>query len=230
MNPLAPSTTASRACRRGRLLSAATLLLAASAFLMPAVPAPAFTVVRNVNSGQPPVEKVVIFEKGKPADHLKLESTASGRTALTADGAIESVITGSDAVKIMIRWTPRGDLKAGFDTSAYTCLVITCRLEGAVKESQPNGKVVEKRPDNLWFGPTLFNAAGEAVGSANFADAVEDGKTPAETTTIRIPMVAFTFWGLDSHDVRAIGFTWGKTRANSNRDFRLVIDKIALAD
>ncbi len=229
MNPL-EMIAALRPGRRSRFPFAAGLLLAAAACLSPGATAAGFTVVKNVNSGQSPVEKVVIFEKGKPTDHLTLESTASGKTEFTADGALESRITGHDDVKIMIRWKPRGELKASFDAAAYTYLVMTCRLEGAVKETQPNGKIVEKRPDNLWMGPSLFNAKGEAVGSANFADATEDGKTPAQTTTIRIPMVAFTFWGLDSHDVQAIGFTWSKTRSNSARDFRLVIDKIALAD
>ena len=44
--------------------------LIALSLMLVALPALAFTVVKNVNSGKPPVERVVIFEKGKPADHL----------------------------------------------------------------------------------------------------------------------------------------------------------------
>ncbi len=190
--------------------------------------ATAFTVIKNVNSGKPPVEKVVIFEKGKPADHLTIES--SNKTAFSADGAIESRIIGNDALKIVLRWKPKGELKQTFDTKDYGYLLLTLRLEGNTKTTMPDGKVTEQRADNLWFPVAFYDAAGERVASANLADATDDNKTPARTTTLKIPMILLTYWGHDTHQIQGIGFWWDKTRANINRDFRLVVDKIALGE
>lgn len=190
----------------------------------------AFTVVKNVNDGKPPIEKAVIFEKGKPTDHLTLESSESCKTGFTQDGSIESRIVGHDAVKIVIHWKPKGDLKETFDAKNYGYLLLTCRLEGSNKETQQKGKVSEQRPDNLWFGPVLFDSNGVPVGYANMADVAEDGKTPKQTVTLKFPMILLTYWGNDASHVQGIGFTWGKSRPTTDRDFRLVIDKIALAD
>lgn len=222
-----PTRPLSSPARNRRILAAT--FLAATALLAPRWLS-AFTVTKNVNSGKPPVEKVVIFEKGKPADHLIFDCTDNGKTQINADGAIESRIVGSDAMKIAIRWKPQGNLKESFNADDYGSLLLTCRLEGNVKTTQPNGKVAEQRPDNLWLPVVFFNAKGEAVASANLADATDNNRTPDTMTTLRIPMVLMTFWGHDTQDIRAIGFTWSKGRPTSQRDFRLIIEKIALAD
>jgi len=191
--------------------------------------AQAFTVAKNVNTGKPPVEKVVIFEKGKPTTNLTLESTDSCKAEFK-DGSLESKFVGEGAIKVVLRWKPQGNLPESFDLEKYTYVVLTMRLEGNVKTKQPNGKFSETRGGNLWFPIVMFNAAGENVGSANIADACDDGKTPAQTVTINIPVVLFTLWMHDLKKVSGVGFTWDKTRAGSERDFRLVVDKIALAD
>ena len=65
--------------------------------------------------------------------------------------------------------------------------------------------------------------------SLNLADMLEDGKTPQQITTLKIPMALLTFGAQDPHQIQGVGFWWNKTRPNINRDFRLVIEKIALA-
>ncbi len=190
----------------------------------------AFTVVKNVNSGTPPVEKAVIFEKGKPADHLILSGPKESKVGLTPDGAIEAWFVGSDETHVKINWKSTGDLKQSLNADDYSCLILTCRLEGTAINTQPNGKKVEQRADNLWLPVLLLNGKGEQVASANLADATDDGVTPKETTTLKIPMVLLTFYGHDTKDIQGVSFKWSKGRATTNRNFRLVIDKIAFAE
>jgi len=220
----------SNGAKAGGIANIRAVLAGIFAILLPLSHAAAFTVVKNVNDGHALVDKVVLFEKGNPADNLIFESTESCKTAIGADGSIESRIVGSDAVKVTIRWKPAGELKETFDAAHYGYLVLTCRLEGNSKSPQPNGKVVEQRPDNLWFGPSLINDKGETVGGANMADVAADKKTPSQTVTLKFPMVLFTVWGKDASRIQAIGFAWTKTRPSVSRDFRLVIDKISLAE
>lgn len=189
-----------------------------------------FEVTKNVNDGRPPVEKVLIFAKDKPATHLAF--AGAGAPALAADGTLVAVITGSGAIAPRITWQPGDGRPAAFDITAYTYLIITCRLEGSMKETNAKGQVSEKRPDNLWFGVNLYNAAGERIGGASLADVnpVKEGVTPAETVELRVPLVMFHSSPLEDRKAAAIGSDWGPTRANQARDFRWVIDRIALAD
>ena len=214
-----------------KLLTALSLLT--TTCLLPTRTGSAFEVVKNVNSGKPPVEKVVLFEKGKPSGHLHFVDSANCKMSFTQDGSIECKYSGSDAAAPTILWKPGAGIPETFDANSYSIMILTCRLEGNVKETGPNGKVTEKRADNLWFGPQLLDAGDQRVGLANLSDVSEDGKTPSETTVLKIPMSLFTkLWatGKDTHHIKGIVFPWGKTRPNSNRDFRLVIEKIALAD
>ena len=56
-----------------------------------------------------------------------------------------STITGSSAIAPRIGWKPGDGRPVGFDTTAYTYLILTCRLEGKVKDTNAKGKVTEKR-------------------------------------------------------------------------------------
>jgi hypothetical protein len=200
------------------------------ALLLPLSSASAFTVAKNVNDGHALVDQVVFFEKGKPSEHLVLESTESCKTVIDTDGALDARIVGGDAVKVTIRWKPTGDLKKTFDAASYDYLVLVCRLEGCNKSTQPNGKVIEQRADNLWFGPSLVNDNGETVGCANMADVAPDQKTPSQTVTLKFPMILLTNWGKETSRIQAVEFAWGKTNPTVSRDFRLVIEKISLAN
>jgi len=191
----------------------------------------AFTVTKDVNSGKPPVEKVVIYEKGQAGDLMTFSDTPDCKLAYTDDGSIESRIIGNSAFQFSMRWKPRSGLPETLNFNDYDCVVITCRMEGNMKITAPNGKVEEKRADNLWFPASLFDVNGKKIGSANLADATKDGRTPDKTTTLVIPKVLFTFWPQDGDPTKlaAIGGEWNAGRSNQQRDFRLVIDKIALA-
>jgi hypothetical protein len=65
------------------------------------------------------------------------------------------------------------------------------------------------------------------------AEVAEDGKTPSKMVTLKVPLSLFAKPSNPAVDVKhlnGVGFYWDKTRETSNRDFKLVIEKIALAD
>lgn len=191
-----------------------------------------FEVTRNVNDGRPPVEKVLLFAKEQTHDHLVFSHKGTGALTYDADGAIVSTITGSGIAAPRIAWKEGAGRPASFTLNAYTYLILTCRLEGAVRETDARGKVIEKRPDNLWFGVELFNAAGDSIGVVSLADVNEarEGVTPAETTVLRIPMVLFRGPPVVDGKAVQLGTNWQATKPNQSRAFRWVIDRIALAD
>lgn len=191
-----------------------------------------FEVTRNVNDGKPPVEKVVLFAKDQPHDHLTLSCKGTGALSYAADGAIVSDIAGPSTAAPRIAWKAGDGRPTSFNLKTYTYLILTCRLEGAVRETDAKGKVTEKRPNNLWFGVDLYNAAGESIGVVNLADVneVREGVTPAETTMLRIPMILFRGPPVADAKAAQIGTNWQATKPNQSRAFRWVIDRIALAD
>jgi hypothetical protein len=175
------------------------------------------------------MEKIVIFEKGKPTDHLSFVDDPNCKLSFTPDGSLECRIIGNAEIKPIIKWKPKPGLPAGFRTLDYDYIILTCRMEGNSKTTNAQGKVTETRPDNLWFGFSLFDANGERLGAVSLADGSVDIKTPATTTVLKFPMIMVRFWDMDkTGEVQAIGFPWSKTRPEVNRDFRLVIDKIAV--
>ena len=186
----------------------------------------AFEVIKDINKD--PVEKLVIFEKGKPAKHLSFVDDANCKLAFTDDGAIECRIVGNAVIKPMIKWKGNG-LPDSFKLKEYGYLILTCRMEGTNKVTN-GGKTTDQRADNLWFPVCLFNDAGEVLGSASLADPTPDKRTPDKSTTLKFPMVQLSFWGPGRGDVSAVGFSWSKTHDNITRDFRVVIDKIAFAN
>ncbi len=204
------------------------LLAALLGIFGPIATAMAFKVIKNVNSGEPVVDKIVIFEKGK-TEGLTFKDDANCKMEIV-DGSIECKIIGNEAIAPKIYWTPNGDLKATFDPRKYNFLILTCRLEGNTKQTNPTGKISELRPDNLWFVATLFNEKNERAGLANLADVSENTRTPDKTETLKIPMVLLTQSPNDVTSIQAVGFMWSAAHANQYRDFKLVIDKISLAD
>jgi len=190
--------------------------------------ASAFEVIKNVNSGREPVEKLVLFEKGKPTDHLAFSDDENCKLSFTPDGSIECRILGNAAIKPLIKWKG-GGLPDSFKLKTYEYLILTCRVEGTNKVTNKD-KTSDQRPDNLWLPVVLFNAAGEILGSASLADATPDGKTPDKTTVLKFPIALLTFWGPGKGDVSAVGFSWSKTHDNISRDYRIIVDKIAFAN
>jgi len=211
-----------------RIVAAYFLLPFAFCFLNQKVSA--FDVIKNVNSGKPMIEKLVIFEKGKPTDHLSFVDTENCKLSFTADGSIECRIQGNLEIKPLIKWKAKEGLPAGFRLRDYDYIILTCRMEGTNKITAANGKVNENRPPNLWYGFQLYDANGIRQGTASLADVTDTLTTPDKTTVLKFPMTLIRYWDLDKNDeIQSIGFPWGKTRPEINRDFRLIIEKIAVA-
>jgi hypothetical protein len=212
-----------------RMLAAGFIAVALSATTLLAS---GFTVVKNVNTDAP-AEKFVIFDKSQPADHLVFVDTTSCKMARLDDGSIESRVTGNDTVRPTIEWKPSDSLPATFDATSLGYLILTFRVEGDTKQTDPNGKVRVVRGDNLWLGLALYDEDGTRLGILNTADFTDDQKTPAETTTIRVPLSLLAKPkdpNADPRHVKGVGFYWDKTRPNIDRDFRIIIEKIVLAD
>jgi hypothetical protein len=177
------------------------------------------------------VEKVVLFEKGKGAEHLSFEGV--GKFAVAENGSLELPVTGHGLVKPIIRWKEGEGRPASFDPAAYTFLLVTMSFEGDVKTTMPNGKVTESRPDNLWFSIALFDAKDRWPTTMGLAELTPDDKTPSKMVTLKVPLSLFAKSRnpeVDIKHINGVGFYWDKTRETSNRDFKLVIEKIALAD
>jgi hypothetical protein len=215
--------------KRAMLAAAMGMMLACAAAL--AGEGQGFTVTKNVNSGKPPVEKVVLFEKGKGAGQLSLEG--SPKFTVAEDGSLVLPVVGHDLVQPIIRWKEGDGRPASFDPSQYTFLILRMSFEGDVKTTMPNGKVTTSRPDNLWFSLGLYDAKDQRAGLVGLAEVAEDSKTPSRMVTLKVPLTLFAKSrnpAVDVKHINGIGFYWDKTRETANRDFKLVIEKIALAD
>jgi hypothetical protein len=196
------------------------------------MPAPAFNVVKNVNDGRAPEEKLVLFDKGKPHDHIIVEDKVGNcKTGFTPDGAIEIIITGNTPIQPTISWKPTGKIPESFNAREYNFLILTCALEGDIKRTSDKGTVSSTRADNLWLGVTLYDPANVRSGTANLATVSSDKRTPDKLVTLVIPMSLLSGGAFnDITKITGIGFPWNKTHDYNNRDFRLVIEKIALAN
>lgn len=191
----------------------------------------AFTVTKDVN--RPPIESLVLFAKGGPSNHLMFAGSPDTPVSVAGDGSLEILIKGPVALDARIAWSPGGDRPESFKVTDHAYLMLTCRVEGSDVQKLSSGKTVERRADNLWLPVNFYDAQGNNIGGVNLASVVPGEVTPAETTVLRIPMFMFTFWGDQTQPrppVAAIGFAWGKPRAPTERNYRIVIDHIALAD
>lgn len=211
-----------------RLLAAAFVLVA---LLASAGALQAFTVVKNVT--RPPVEKRVLFDRataGSAPPPIFFASGAQG-LALAPDGSLRLRMDRNEAIEAGFRFSADGSPPAPFSVTDFNYIVVTCRLEGASRQTLANGQVISRRPDNLWCSFVLFDERGRPVAQAGLADAAPDGKTPAETVTLRLPMILFTFWGENPRPpIHGFGFAWSAARPPAVRDYTLVIERVVLAD
>ena len=195
--------------------------------------AQAFTVIKNVNTGNPPVEKLVIFDKTKGAANKVTFVQTEMPTAINADGAIQIDITGNVKSESEINWQPQGNLEKTFDATKYNFLMLTCHMEGkTVQTDLISGKTRDMPAGgNMYFSAVLRDTNGQNVGWANLADVAEDGKTPIATVTLAIPMILY--WkgaANDAHHIKGIVFPMGTTHDGFDRQLHFIIDKIALAE
>jgi len=214
-----------------RLFSASLLGLAS--ILLANFPAQAFTVIKNVNTGSPPVEKLVIFDKARGAANHVTFVVDNATAAVNADGAIQIDFLGNKKLDAEIHWKADGPLGETFDATKYNFLMLTCHFEGVTHKTDPFSNKVSDMPagGNMWMAAVLRDKNDLPVGYVNLADAAEDGKTPITTTVLAIPMSLYSKGSPnDAHHVAGIAFPWGETHPELSRDLHLIIDKIALAE
>ena len=230
---LTTSRHSARRCPNRRLRS---LLSAAAAFLvcgfLCAGNLHAFIVIKNVNSGKPPVAKFVIFEKGKTTSHLTFkDNNASSKMSVTKDGALEVKMTGFGEVTSTLSWKPGEKLKETFYPRRYTYVLLTCKMVGRIERVGPNGRTNVPLPANIYLSFRMYDKKGVRSGVAGIASMAEDGRTPKDMVTLKIPMDLLTKSAFnDIGHIRSVGFHLPKTGANMDRQLRLIVEKIALAD
>lgn len=193
-------------------------------------PLHAFTVVKDVS--RPPVERLVIFEKSTPTEHLAFFNKGKFPFERGDDGSLLIRINGNDTVDAGLSWASNPKLPPSFSVEDHAAVVVVFRLEGASRQTLGNGQVLTRRPDNLWNTFVLHDEKQNAVARAGLADGAPGGKTPAETVTLRIPMLVFTYWGQNPRPpIHGFGFQWSEARnAPNTRDYTLVIERIVVAD
>jgi hypothetical protein len=217
--------------RSGRFATSIVTLVAA--LLATASQVSAFTVIKNVNTGQPPVEKLVIFDKTRGAANKVVLVGNGAPIAINADGAIQIDIVGNAEAKPEINWKADGALGETFDSTQYNFLLLTCHIEGKSVKTDPITGKTQDMPakGNMYYAAVLHDKDGQGVGYANLADVSEDGTTPLTAVTLPMPMNLF-YKGSpnDIHHIKGIAFPWGTTHPEISRDYHIIIDKIALAE
>jgi hypothetical protein len=193
-------------------------------------PLHAFTVVKDVSRV---VERLVLFDKSTPAEHLVFINKGKYPFTRGDDGSLRLRIDGNDTVDAGLSWATNPALPPSFSVTEHAAVLVTFRLEGANRSTFGNGQVSSRRADNLWNAFVLCDAQQNAVARAGLADGAPEGKTPAQTLTLRFPMMVFTYWGQNPRPpIHGFGFQWNDARnANNNtRDYTLIIDRIVVVD
>lgn len=190
----------------------------------------AFTVVKNVNSGKPPVEKVVLFDKNAP-DLSKFKFDDPEKTAK---------ITVAPDKSLQIHFPERKSSSPTFylpggeaNVKNYNYVLFTFRVDGDLYRNW-RGKWNKSPWDKLWMSAYFVDAQGKRSSAANLDAVSPDGKMPREkTATVCIPVILMNkpAYGVDAA-AKAVGFQikMGKGGEAIKRDFTMTVDKISLAD
>ena len=218
------STTIFRRAASVAAVAAAACLLASHALA-------SITVVQNVNSGRPPKDLIVVFDKAaegaksfKPVD-LK----GNAQFSFADDGALVIKVTrlGSDI---------SFPFPQEIDIAKASLVLLTTKLDGQFRTSwQGNwGQWQPYAGAKMWWGAFVIDADGQrSAGYANIDAVSPDGWLPTEMKTIRIPAVFFTKrgegWG-DPSQTNAFMITTTQVRETDERDLTLVIDRLAIAE
>jgi hypothetical protein len=175
---------------------------------------------------------MVLFDKTTPAGHLTFFNKGNHPFERGPDGSLVLRINGNDTVDAGFTWATNPKLAPSFSVSEHAAVLVTFRLEGANTQTLGNGQVLTRRADNLWNAFTLHDETQKEVARAGLADGAPGGKTPAETITLRIPLLVFTYWGQNPRPpIHGFGFQWGGTRNAANtRDYTLIIDRVVIVD
>ena len=210
--------------RAAAATTAAACLLAGNAFA-------ALNVLLDVNSGKPPKEIMVVFDKtAKDAKSFKpTDRKGNAKFSFADDGALQIKITrlGSELVF---------PFPQEIDIAKASLVLFTTKLEGQFRNSwQGNwGPWTPYTGSKMWWAAFVLDADGQrSAGYANFDAVSPDGFSPAETTTIRIPAMFFTRQAEGFGDparTAALMLAIGEQRDTHEREYTITIDRIAIAE
>lgn len=191
-----------------------------------------FTVKRNVNAAEPPVDAIVLFDKNASHSHLELLPNGVNCTAeFTESGDIEIRFTRNTEANPEIRWTPGDGLPKTFDANDYQYLILRCQFSGTQTRTFDNGRQVEQEVDNPWMITTLLDTEGVPTSSLNIASLTGTDAVPREMVTLKIPMSLFLQTAYNNPtQIEAVAFKIGKTHDYNDRNYTLTIERIALAN
>jgi len=190
------------------------------------------TVTKDVNSGKPPKDLMIVFDKtAKDAKSFK-PSDRNGHVsfAFADDGALLVKVNKIGASEIVFPFPETMDIgKARY-------ILLTCKLEGQTRRMW-DGKWGQWTPytgAKIWWGAFVLDTAGtRSAGYVNFDAVSPDGWLPTEMKTIRIPAVFFTKrgegWG-DPLQTAAFMITTTQVRETDERDLTLTIDRLVIAE
>jgi len=203
---------------------AAACLLAGNAFAT-------ITVIQDVNSGRPPKDIMVVFDKtAKDTKSFKaVDLKGNAQISFTENGALEIKITrlGSDI---------SFPFPQEMDIAKATYILLTAKVEGQTR-TQWQGNWGQWQPykgSKMWWSASIADTAGtRCAGWANLDAVSPDGFLPTEMKTIRIPAMFFTKTGEGWGDpTRAAAFLLlvGEQRETVGREMTITIDRISVAE
>jgi len=214
-----------------RLAAAAT---AAACFL--AADALAFTVTRNVNSGKPPTDLLVVFDKtAKDAKSFKpTDRNGNAEFSFADDGALQIKIATREPSEILLPFPEPFDIrKANF-------ILLTYKLEGQWRQAWQGNfgpwASHKERPRKTWWGIFTTDTAGiRSTEGTGFDTSSPDGHPPTEMKTVRLPATIFAKRpnedsGADPAQTSALLFLIGGIRDFEEREYTITIDRIAVAE
>jgi len=191
----------------------------------------AFNVLIDVNSGKPPKDIMVVFDKTKdPKSFKPVDRKGNAEFSFAEDGAI------------VIKINQRGPSELVFpfpevmDIAKANLVLLTCKLEGQSRTSwQGNwGQWTPYTGSKLWWGAFTTDTAGtRSASGAGLDSSSPGGFLPTEMTTIRLPAMFFARRGegwADPSQTNALMLLIGNIRDTAEREFTLTIDRISVAE
>ena len=189
------------------------------------------TVVQDVNSGRPPKDIMVVFDKtDKDAKSFKaVDKKGNAQFSFAEDSALQIKITrlGSDL---------SFPFPKEMDIAKATYILLTAKVEGQTR-TQWQGDWRPWQPytgAKMWWSASIADADGtRCAGWANLDAVSPGGFLPVETKTVIIPAMFFTKtgegWG-DPARSAAFMILIGEQRETAEREFTLTIDRISIAE
>jgi len=203
---------------------AAVCLLSSSAFAK-------FNILKDVNSGKPPKDIMVVFDKTKdPKSFKATDKNGNAEISFADDGALRIRIHTRGASEIILPFPEAIDItKANY-------VLLTCKLEGQSRGSwqgnwHPWKPYTGEKLYWLLFG--VDTSGRRTNGVISFDACAPDGYLPTEMTTLKLPAKFLATPHPDFGDptqLNALMILIGHKRDTDDRDQTLIIERIAIAE